>query len=271
MGNDYNDEDLLARIVDSAQRKNGINTTADEYAARYGSKERYTAGDKIKHHEESSKNYRNIKNKSSRNVKPVPCSRRQKPSKEVKEEKVSLVKKVATGIIIGIVVAGTIITIGIGKNKIQDNKDVAAGKEMLVSAMEEKFESLNLGYYDENNEFRLNNNNTKEDYKKADIDTILEYYTAQNLIQDSWDKKGLENQYMELVQGTEINLDGGTYYTDTSQFLRINGFFDEDGQTSREVFNNYMEAEILELYRNGLLEDFCNEQLVSNSKGGITK
>lgn len=183
---------------------------------------------------------------------------RREIKKKLNEEKEQLLKerrkkakKILNKIIIAIIAASTIATgvyIG-GKKDEKDKKD--KGTKILVDACEENLLAWGLGEK-VNGEFEIGENSIS-DYKNLEANTPLEVYGYKLAINDY-------EEFSKFIQSVSYQ-NGMYYYTDYSQFLRINGYYNQEkNKESNEVFENMMEATILAAIENDTLNSYVENE-----------
>lgn len=269
MGNNFDDEDLIARMVTQKQKENKLKQVTDNYQTM-------TAEEKVKYSEQCRKTVRNVKNKSKKNnVTPIPTSKKQQSSRNTDAFSVK-------NFVAGLLVGATLMGIGTAKFIVPNAKDKEAlerGTQILEEAAINKLAENGLGTYDENGEFILNGKNTADDYKKLDIDTDLEVFIYRYIASEHWNKEAGDNNQFDSIIEASLSSDNHSYHTSYGHFLSDGGYFNtqetrEDGSllTSDIVFTNYMESEIMDLYKSGTVSEYAKEAFGDyNTKGGITK
>lgn len=100
-------------------------------------------------------------------------------------------------------------------------------------------------------------NNSVSDYSKLDADTPMEVYVYEMAIDN-------DEEFKKFIQS--VTYENDLYcYTDFDQFLRINGYYDQTtNKESSKVFENYMEATLLDAYNNNTLSSYEEEFYTSN-------
>lgn len=119
----------------------------------------------------------------------------------------------------------------------------------LTKVAEENLITYGLGEEKEG-KFQIGNN-TVEDYSSLNANTPMEVFIYQKAIANV-------EEFEKFIQSVTYS-DNLYCYTDLGQFLRINGYYDENGKTSYNVFENYMENALLEAYKNSTLSTYEEE------------
>ena len=221
------------------------------------------------------------------NTKSIPTSKAEKLSYDRRKISFIRIKTLVAGILIGTVLGTSAFALW-GVPKIEYFNNVNRGKEILTEAVIDKMVSLGLGGIDENGNLALFNNECSA-YKELGVDSPLELYLVYDVIEDATtstkeDKTYEKRKFMESVKDAE----GKYTYSNLGDYLKYQGYFAEnlDGTTntnrgSVSVFENYMEAEINDLYTNGNIGIYCQQELLGgtlnnyeeglSNQGGIKK
>lgn len=140
-------------------------------------------------------------------------------------------------------------------SKDKDNTKITKAMETLTNLGKDELLRNQLAFM-EGDEFVVKNNSVS-DYSKLDADTPMEVYIYKMAI----DNKEEFNKFIQSV-----TYENDLYcYTDFDQFLRINGYYDtKTGIISDVVFENYMEATLLDAYNNNTLSSYEEEFYTSN-------
>lgn len=134
--------------------------------------------------------------------------------------------------------------------RINDNRNVSKISDELTNKAKDALLAYELASLDDG-EFKIGNNSVS-DYSVLDADTPMEVYVYRKAINDN-------EEFSKFIRS--VSYDDGLYnYESYEQFLRINGYYDTTtNSVSSEVFDNYMEATILEAYKNSTVSSYEDE------------
>lgn len=160
------------------------------------------------------------------------AGKQEKQKKPVNKKAVILTLIAAAGVTAGIKLTSYVM------DRIDYQVDARAATEIVAAEEQAKFLNNGLGFLSENGEYVIKDN-TVEDYKEklGDV-TPKELYAIKEIVN--------EKELHDIVVSMG--------YNNIDEYYKSLGYVDKDTDTpSEEVFNNYMEAEIVPLYRNGTL------------------
>lgn len=253
--NNTEDMDLFVNVINSAQ----IKDTADDFKNR---------------HNNGEANRQNIHRKSKRgNVKPTPSRNKRNPSKN---KDYIVVKKSVAGILLG---ATLFMGVGLGgvagiylEDKIEEKNMISETKGKLMEAGQEKMLELGLAK-NIDGEFTILSSNDAYDYSKLDADTFLEVYVYGEILNAHRKPYSNDSGLNDFIQSFP-SAKGTSNCADYGNFLTQYGFYevDSNGNVTNEpsglAFDNYMEAEMLQMAQNNTVDEFISEHLsISNAKG----
>lgn len=178
----------------------------------------------------------------------TPCSKK----KRKKENPARKSRRVLAGVGAAILLTSSLYGLHTAGVKVSDwiryQKDtktaVAIAEENAVNSLL----STGLAAYTKDDEFVILQNDST-DYQELNLSTTEEIWAMRRVIND-------DEEFEKVIQSCVYYDENGNCcnYTDTEQFLGINGYFDtKTSQTSTEVWENYAESNLVDAYRNGTL------------------
>lgn len=183
--------------------------------------------------EEQERITQNLRSNSIGNNKRTSHANKQKMKKKpVNKKGVILTVVAAIGVTAGIKLTSYVM------DRIDYQVDARAATEIVAAEEQAKFLNNGLGFLSENGEYVIKDN-TVEDYKEklGDV-TPKELYAIKEIVN--------EKELHDIVVSMG--------YNNIDEYYKSLGYVDKDTDTpSEEVFDNYIEAEIVPLYRNGTL------------------
>lgn len=149
---------------------------------------------------------------------------------------------------------------------IEDLVDTRSAIVMVQEIMTDRLVDTGSAHYEKGGDFSVKAM-TVEDYSKLDVDTPEELFALMQVIDDDTEVDNMARS-MSYVDN-EGNV---CRYTDFLQYLRINGYYNEDGKVDEEVFEDLCENSLLNSYRDGtLVESFNAEPSDDLTKGGMSR
>lgn len=174
-----------------------------------------------------------------------------KSAKNVKSKKASNINKVKAIIgsaILALSVYGGVKLTNAVTGAIEEHADTKNAIIMAQDLMTERLIDTGSAHYEKGGDFSVKAM-TVEDYSKLDVDTPEELFALMQVIDDDTelDNMARSMSYIDME-------DNVCRYTDFSQFLRVNSYYNEDGKADIEVFENLCENSLLNSYRDGTME-----------------
>lgn len=141
--------------------------------------------------------------------------------------------------------------------------DVKSATSITQEIMADRLVDTGSAHYEKGGDFSVKAMSI-EDYSQLGVDTPEELFTLMQVIDDDTE---VDNMVKAI---SYVDNEGNVYYyTDFSQYLRLNGYCDEDGKADIEEFEDFCENSIVNSYRDGnLREEFTEGLKVDSTKGG---
>lgn len=185
-------------------------------------------------------------------------------AKNVKRKSVSInrVKALIGSAILALSVYGGVSLVNTITDAIEYHNDTNAAIVLSERIMTERLIDTGSAHYEKGGDFSVKAM-TVEDYSKLEIDTSEELFALMQVIDD-------DTEFDNMVKAMSYVDTAGNVcnYTDFQQFLRVNGYYNEEGNADVEVFDNLCKNSLVNSYRNDTLEQSFNE---APTMGGMNR